>query len=52
VIVVNAQHLQAVPGRKTDVKDSQWLADLVRHGLLTASCIPPKPVREVRDLMR
>jgi len=52
VILVNAQHMKAVPGRKTDVKDSQWLADLLRHGLLKASFIPPKPVRELRDLMR
>jgi transposase len=52
VILVNAQHMKAVPGRKTDVKDSQWLADLLRHGLLKASFIPPKPIRELRDLMR
>jgi transposase len=52
VILVNAQHMKAVPGRKTDVKDSQWLADLLRHGLLKASFIPPRPVRELRDLMR
>jgi transposase len=52
VILVNAQHRKAVPGRKTDVKDSQWLADLLRHGLLKASFIPPKPVRELRELMR
>ena len=44
--------MKAVPGRKTDVEDSQWLADLLRHGLLKASCIPPMPVRERRDLMR
>jgi transposase len=52
IILVNAQHMKAVPGRKTDVKDSQWLADLLRHGLLKPSFIPPKPVRELRDLMR
>jgi len=52
IILVNAQHMKAVPGRKTDVKDSQWLADLLRHGLLQASFIPPKPVRDLRDLMR
>jgi transposase len=52
VILVNAQHMKAVPDRKTDVKDSQWLADLLRHGLLKASFIPPKPMRELRDLMR
>ena len=42
----------AVPGHKTDVKDSEWLADLLRHGLLQASFIPPKPIRELRDLTR
>jgi transposase len=52
IVLVNAQHMKAVPGRKTDVKDSQWLADLLRHGLLKPSFIPPKPVRELRDLMR
>ncbi len=52
VILVNAQQMKALPGRKTDVKDSQWLADLLRHGLLQASFIPPRPVRELRDLMR
>ena len=40
------------PGRKTDVKDSQWIADLLRHGLLSASFIPPAPIRELRDLTR
>jgi transposase len=52
VILVNAQHMKAVPGRKTDVKDSQWLADLLRHGLLSPSFIPPKPIRDLRDLTR
>jgi transposase len=52
IVLVNAQHMKAVPGRKTDVKDSQWLADLLRHGLLKASFIPPKPIRELRDLLR
>jgi transposase len=52
VLLVNAQHIKAVPGRKTDVKDSQWLADLLRHGLLTPSFIPPAPIRELRDLTR
>jgi transposase len=52
VILVNAQHVKAVPGRKTDVKDSEWLADLLRHGLLQPSFIPPAPIRELRDLMR
>jgi transposase len=52
VILVNAQHMKAVPGRKTDVKDSEWLADLLRHGLLSASFIPPKPIRDLRDVAR
>src|SRR5579875_3439990 len=52
VILVNAQHMKAVPGRKTDIKDSEWIADLLRHGLLKASFIPPAPVRELRDLTR
>jgi transposase len=52
VTLVNAQHMKAVPGHKTDIKDSEWLADLLRHGLLTASFIPPKPIRDLRDLVR
>ena len=52
VILVNAQHMKAVPGRKTDVKDSEWIAELLRHGLLSASFIPPKPIRDLRDLVR
>jgi transposase len=52
VILVNAQHIKAVPGRKTDVRDSEWLADLLRHGLLRASFIPPQPIRDLRDLVR
>jgi transposase len=52
VILVNAKHIHNVPGRKTDVKDARWLADLLRHGLLKASFIPPAPVRELRDLTR
>ncbi len=52
VILVNAQHMKAVPGHKTDIKDSEWIADLLRHGLLRASFIPPKAVRDLRDLMR
>src|SRR5947207_329388 len=52
IILVNAQHMKAVPGRKTDVKDSEWLADLLRHGLLKASFIPSKPTRDLRDLVR
>jgi len=52
ILLVNAQHLQTVPGRKTDVKDSEWLAELLRHGLLKASFIPPQPIRELRELTR
>jgi transposase len=52
LILVNPQHIKAVPGRKTDGKDSEWLADLLRHGLLTPSFIPPQPIREVRELTR
>lgn len=52
IILVNAQHMKAVPGRKTDIKDSEWIADLLRHGLLRASFIPPAPIRELRDLTR
>lgn len=52
IILVNAQHMKAVPGHKTDIKDSHWIADLLRHGLLTASFIPPKPIRDLRDLVR
>jgi transposase len=52
VILVNAQHLKAVPGRKTDVKDAEWIAELLQHGLLRASFIPPVTQRELRDLTR
>lgn len=52
VLVVNAQHLKTVPGRKTDVKDAEWIADLLQHGLLRPSFIPPVWQREVRDLTR
>ena len=52
VILVNAQHMKAVPGHKTDVKDSEWIADLLRHGLLSPSFIPPKPIRDLRDVVR
>ena len=52
VTLVNAQHLQRVPGRKTDVRDAEWLADLLRHGLLKASFIPDRPQRELRELVR
>jgi transposase len=52
VVVVNADHVKAVPGRKTDVKDAEWLADLLRHGLLRASFIPAPAQRHLRDLTR
>jgi transposase len=52
VLVVNAQHSKAVPGRKTDVKDAEWIAELLRHGLLQPSVLPPLPVRILRDLTR
>ena len=52
VVVVNAQHLKGVPGRKTDVLDAEWLAECYQLGLLKASFIPPAPVRELRDLTR
>jgi len=51
-LVVNAQHIKTVPGRKTDVKDAEWIADLLRHGLLRGSFIPPLPQRDLRDLTR
>lgn len=52
VLLVNARHVKAVPGRKTDVLDAEWLADLLRHGLLRASFIPPREQRDLRDLTR
>lgn len=52
LLVVNAHHLKQVPGRKTDVKDAQWIAQLLRHGLLRGSFIPPLPQRDLRDLTR
>jgi transposase len=52
LLVVNAQHMKAVPGRKTDTHDAAWIATLLRHGLLRGSFIPPRPLRELRDLTR
>lgn len=52
LLVVNAQHIKAVPGRKTDVKDAEWIADLLRHGLVRGSYIPERPQRESRELLR
>lgn len=51
-IVVNAAHMKALPGRKTDVKDAEWIADLLRHGLLKASYIPSREQRELREITR
>ena len=50
LIVGNARHIRNVPGRKTDVKDAEWIADLVRHGLIAKSFVPPRPLREMREL--
>jgi transposase len=50
--VGNAHHIKNVPGRKTDVKDAEWIAQLMRHGLIAKSFVPPKPIRELRDLTR
>ena len=52
LLVVNARHIKNVPGRKTDVKDAEWIADLLRHGLLRASFIPGRDERELRELVR
>jgi transposase len=52
VLLVNARHITAVPGRKTDVRDCEGLADLLRHGLLKASFMPPLEIRELRELVR
>lgn len=49
-MVVNAQHMRNVPGRKTDIKDAEWISDLLMHGLLQASYIPDKQQRELREL--
>lgn len=52
ILVVNAQHIKALPGRKTDVRDAEWIADLLQHGLLRSSFIPSPNQRELRDLTR
>jgi transposase len=52
LLLVNARHIKAVPGRKTDVRDSEWIADLLQHGLLRPSFVPPRPQRELRELVR
>jgi transposase len=52
LLLVNAQHIKQVPGRKTDVRDCEWIADLLRHGLLRATFVPDLPQRELRELTR
>jgi transposase len=52
LILANAQHIKNVPGRKTDVNDAMWIADLLAHGLIRASFVPPAPIQELRDLTR
>src|SRR5947199_6397265 len=52
LLLVNARHIKAVPGRKTDVRDGEWIADLLRHGLLRGSFVPDRPQWELRELTR
>src|SRR5438045_2021852 len=52
LMMANEQHIKAVPGRKTDVRASEWIADLLRHGLLRASFVPDREQRELRELTR
>ena len=52
LLLVNAQHVKAIPGKKTDRRDSEWLAERLQHGLLRSSFVPPPPIRELRDLTR
>ena len=52
LVLVNPAHMKAVPGRKTDVKDAEWIADLLQHGLLQGSMVPPRDQRELRELTR
>ena len=52
VVLLSAKHIKNVPGRKTDVQDCRWLAQLLQHGLVRGSFIPPRPIRELRDLTR
>jgi transposase len=52
LLVANAQHIKSVPGRKTDVKDAEWIADLLRHGLIKGSFVPNREQRELRELVR
>ena len=52
LILANPAHIKNVPGRKTDVKDAEWIADLLAHGLISASFVPPEPIQHLRDLTR
>ncbi len=52
LVLANAQHIKNVPGRKTDVNDATWIADLLAHGLIRSSFVPPAPIQELRDLTR
>jgi len=52
LVLANAQHIKNVPGRKTDVNDAMWIADLLAHGLIRSSFVPPQPIQELRDLTR
>ena len=52
VLLANAQHIKVVPGRKTDTQDCEWIVDLLQHGLLRGSFVPPEPIRDLRDLTR
>ena len=50
LVLANAQHIRNVPGRKSDRKDAAWIADLLAHGLIAGSFVPPAPIQELRDL--
>jgi transposase len=52
LVLANAMHIRNIPGRKSDVKDAQWIADLLAHGLIRGSFVPPAPIQELRDLTR
>lgn len=52
LVLANAMHIRAIPGRKTDVNDATWIADLLAHGLIRGSFVPPRPIQELRDLTR
>src|SRR6201982_2646892 len=52
LVLANAAHIRNVPGRKSDVNDAVWISDLLAHGLIRASFVPPAPIQELRDLTR